>query len=135
MEPLRKSYKGFVWWLVIYVAVVLVLPFLPLGDETVFSRMLLLFTVWGMAGLAYIVYRTESVYWYNGTTYEDAVAAGSDRRRAFAMAHLKCFTLCALLVSALCLLCYILSWPFWVDMTLGFLGLIVAALYTMKFKL
>ena len=135
MDPLRKSYKGFVWWMVIHVAAVLVLPFLPLGDEAVLTRVLLLFTAWGIAGLAYIIYRTEYVYWYNGTSYEEAVAAGSDRRRAFALAHLKCFSLCGLGVSALCLLCSMLAFPCWVDMTLGFLGMMVSAFYTLKFKL
>ena len=99
------------------------------------TRVLLVFTAGGIAALAYVVYRLEAVYWYTGTSYEEALAAGSERRKAFAMAHLKCFGWCALGVTALCLLCHLLSWPFWVDMTLGFLGVIAAAFYTMKFKL
>ena len=40
-----------------------------------------------VALLAYIIYKTECVYWYNGTEFKEAVAAGSERRKEFAWKH------------------------------------------------
>ena len=81
---LKKSYRGLVWWMLGFVAGMLAIAFLPLEDAGLILRVLFSFTAADVALLAYIVWRTEQVYWYNGTEYEAAVAAGSERRKAFA---------------------------------------------------
>lgn len=135
METYRKSYKELVWWMVLFCGGVLVLPFLPLGDGGVITRVLLVFIALGLAVLAYIIYRTESVYWYNGTSFEEAEAAGSARRRAFALAHLKHFAWCAVGMAAFCGLSQALGWPFWIDMVLGFAAIVAAAVSTIRIRL
>ena len=132
---LKKSYKGLVLGVIGFVAALFAISFLPVEDEGLIIRLIMVMTALGVALLAYIVYRTEYVYWYNGTEYEEAVAAGSERRRAFAKKHLDRFTACA----AACLLyssaAHALGWPFWIDIVLLCVALIAAAISTMKFKL
>lgn len=132
---LKKSYKGFVWFMVAYIAGMFLIAFIPTEDGGLITRLICAEAALGVVALAYIVYRTEYVYWYNGTTYEEAVAAGSERRKAFAKKHLDRFGACA----AVCLLysaaAQAMGWPFWIDLVLFCAALVAAAVSTIKFKL
>lgn len=131
----KKSYTGFILWMVGFVAALLAICFLPVEDEQVLMRLILLLMAWSVTGMAFIIWKTESVYWYNGTTFEEAEAAGSERRKAFAQKHLKIFGVYALAASALAALMQLLGWSAWIDFTLATLGLVVAACMTMPIKL
>ena len=131
----KKSYKGFVWWLVAFLAGMAVICFLPVKDENVIMRLIILLMSWYMAGLAFYIWRTEQIYWYNGTSFEDAEAAGSERRKEFAWKHFRIFGRFALLVTAVSCATYLLGWSSWIDFTVGTVGLIVATFCTMPIKL
>ena len=128
----KKSYTGFILWMVGFVAALLAICFIPVEDEQV---LILLLMAWSVTGMAFIIWKTESVYWYNGTTFEEAEAAGSERRRAFAWKHLKIFGVYALAASVLSALMQLLGWSAWIDFTLATLGLVVAACMTIPLKL
>ena len=132
---LKKSYAGFVWWMLGYIAglaaIILLLP----GDAALQLRGLLGFTAADVALLAWIIWRTESVYWYNGTEYEDAVKAGSERRSAFAWKHFRIFGWYALGQIAFCLVMHLLGLPWWIDIIVFCVGLCAAAFSTMPIKL
>ena len=132
---LKKSYKGLVWWMILYTASMFACSFLPVEDGGLVTRLILAETALGVAVLAYIIYRTEYVYWYNGTTYEEAVAAGSDRRKAFAKKHLDRFTACAAVCLMYSAAAQAMGWPFWIDIIVFCVVLIASAISTMKFKL
>lgn len=132
---LKKSYKGFVWFMLGFAAALFALCFLPTEDEALLMRLICNLCTGGIALLAYIIYRTEYVYWYNGTEYEEAVAAGSERRKAFARKHFDRFAACALAYLAYSALAQALLWPWWIDLIVCFAGLVAAAFSTMKFKL
>ena len=132
---LKKSYKGLVWWMLIYTAALFAIAFLPVEDEGLMIRLILTGTAWGVAIMAYMIYRTEYVYWDNGTTYEEAVAAGSDRRKAFAKKHLDRFTACAAVCLMYSAAAQAMGWPFWIDIIVFCVVLIASAISTMKFKL
>ena len=131
----KKSYTGFILWMIAFVAALLAICFLPVEDEQVLMRLILLLMAWSMTGMAFIIWKTESVYWYNGTTFEEAEAAGSERRKAFAWKHLKIFGVYALAASVLSALMQLLGWSAWIDFTLATLGLVVAACMTIPLKL
>lgn len=131
----KKSYTGFILWMVGFVAALLAICFLPVEDEQVLMRLILLLMAWSVTGMAFIIWKTESVYWYNGTTFEEAEAAGSERRRAFAWKHLEIFGVYALAASVLSALMQLLGWSAWIDFTLATLGLVVAACMTIPLKL
>ncbi len=132
----RKSYKGLVLWLVGYTALSLAPTLLPEGtDPGIEIRLVLALTAAAVAGLMAIIWKTESVYWINGTSFEQARDAGSDRRREFAAAHLRVFGRFALgyvVFSA------IMQWrgvTWGVDLAVFCVGLIGAAIGTLKVKL
>ena len=132
----RKSYKGLVLWLVGYTALSLAPTLLPEGtDPGIEIRLVLSLTAAAVAGLMAIIWKTESVYCINGTSFEQARDAGSDRRREFAAAHLRVFGRFALgyvVFSA------IMQWrgvTWGVDLAVFCVGLIGAAIGTLKVKL
>lgn len=131
----KKSYTGFIWWMVAFVAALLAIIFLPTEDARLLMRLILLLTAWAMAGLTFIIWRTERVYWYNSTTYEEAEAAGSERRKDFAWQHFRVFGGYALVLTVIVVLMHVAGMSAWIDFTAGAVGLIAAALYTIRFKL
>lgn len=131
----KKSYTGFVVSLMIFLAMVLCVPFLPGMQSSLAMRLIMLVTTWYMAGLTLHVWRTEQVYWYNGTTFEEAEAAGSERRKQFAWKHAKVFGMLALCVTVFAALMHLLGISAWIDFAVGMVGMIVAACRTIPFKL
>ena len=112
-----------------------VICFLPVKDENVIMRLIILLMSWYMAGLAFYIWRTDQIYWYNGTSFEDAEAAGSERRKEFAWKHFRIFGRFTLLVTAVSCATYLLGWSSWIVFTVGTVGLIVATFCTMPIKL
>ena len=131
----RKSYKGFVLGLFAYLALLLGIAFIPAVTAETALRLIMLLTVWYLAALSFQVWRTEQVYWYNGTTFEDAEAAGSQRRKEFAWRHLRIFGRFALIHTAVALAMLLLGWSAWIDFTVGTVGTCVACFMTMPIKL
>ena len=131
----KKSYKGFVVGLIVFLVLLLSISFIPAEDEHLPMRLIMLLTSWYMAALSFHVWRTEQIYWYNGTTYEEAVAAGSERRKEFAKKHLDRFAICAAATLLYSSAAQALGWPFWIDLVLATVALIAAAISTVKIKL
>lgn len=132
---LKKSYVGFILWMIAFVAALLAISFVPTEDYRLPLRLILLLTAWSMAALTFIIWRTEQVYWYNGTSYEEAEAAGSERRKAFAWKHLRVFGGYALALTVIVGMMHVTGMSAWIDFTAGAVGLIAAALYTIRFKM
>lgn len=132
---LKKSYRGFAWWMLGFVAGMLAISFLPLDDAGLIMRVLLSFTAVYVALLAYIIWRTEQVYWYNGTEYEAAVAAGSERRKAFAWRHFRIFGWYALGQVIFSFVMHLTAMPWWIDIIAFGVGLCTAAFSTIPIKL
>ena len=131
---MKKSYKGFVIWLLVYTAGCILPVFLPLNGETV-TKLILLYTAAMMALLAYIVYKTDSIYWYNGVAFEEAEAAGYERRSEYAYKHLVVFGWFAAIYTAYTAISLYLNINIFIDSMILTISLIVAAVFTMKIKL
>nr|MBR4281931.1 hypothetical protein [Clostridia bacterium] len=131
----RKSYKGFVLGLLVYLGLLMTISFIPAEDEQLPVRLIMLLTVWYMAALSFHVWRTEQVYWYNGTPFEEAEAAGSDRRKAFAWRHFRIFGMFALVQTAVACGMQLLGWSAWIDFTVGTVGICMACFMTIPIKL
>ena len=132
----RKTYKGLIIGVLVYAVLIIALPLmLPNLDGDSATRLIMCLTALGMAALTYAVWRTEYVYWYNGTTFEEAEKAGSERRKAFALRHFRLFGLFALAALVYAAIACLLGLPWWVDMILVGGGLIVCAFWSMKYKL
>lgn len=132
---LKKSYKGFVIWLIAFCVSMFGCVFLPIEDSDIIGRIVLNECVILLAVLAFIIYKTEYVYWYNGTTYEEAVEAGSERRKAFALKHFRDFGLFAFVFLVFTIIAQILRIGIWNDIVIATVGLVVVAIGTIRFKL
>ncbi|MBR4080258.1 MAG: hypothetical protein IKK21_00560 [Clostridia bacterium] len=132
---LKKSYRGFVLWMLGFVAGMAAIILLGTADAALMTRVLLCFTAADVALLAFIVWRTEQIYWYNGTEYEEAVKAGRERRRTFAWRHFRTFGGYALGQIIFCGVMHLLGLPWWIDIIVFCVGLCSAAFSTMRIRL
>lgn len=132
---LKKSYKGFLLWMLVFVVTMLGCAFLPIENGAVLTRIVMNVCVLNIALLAFIIYKTEHVYWYNGTEYKQAVEAGSERRKKFAKKHLKRFGIFALLYLVYSVVAQLIQVPYGVDIAVATAGMVVVAISTIKFKL
>lgn len=131
----KKSYTSFVVGLLGFLSTVIAIGFIPSEDWQLPMRLIMLVMTWYMAGLSFHVWRTEQIYWYNGTTYEEAEAAGTERRKEFAWKHFRLFGMFALCQTVLSCGMYLLGFSAWIDFVFGTVGLIVTALCTISIKL
>ena len=131
----KKSYTGFVLGLIVYLAFMLGIAFVPGVGAQLAMRLITLLTAWFMAILTFYIWRTERVYLYNGTSFEEAEAADSERRKTFAWKHLRVFGMFALIQTVLACAMHLLGWSAWIDFTIGAIGIVIAACMTIPFKL
>ena len=131
----KNSYRGLIKWLLWFLVSIFAIPFLPINDVALLTRLSLNVMTLNIVLLMFIIYKTESIYWFNGMPYKDALNAGSEKRKAFAFKHLKFFGLYALFFFVLSVLLHIFYAPFWIDITVCCIGLIVVALSTNVIKL
>lgn len=135
MKEYKKSYKGLILWLIIFCILYFSVIFLPeLNTRLTTAVMDNIMTI-SIFILTYIIYKTESVYWYNGTSFEDALEAGSERRKKFAFEHMKRFGIFALVYFIYSLISLALKIPYGFDIFAAAAGLIAAAFSTNKIKL
>ena len=133
---LKKSYKGLHIFFAAFLAGLVgggVAAGLWLPDHAM--RVTVNILGMGMAILCLTVCKTEAVYWFNGTDFEQAAAAGSARRRAFALAHLRRFGIFALCLLAFSIVAALLRLPQWIDFALGAAGLAAVAVSTARLRL
>ena len=131
----KKSYTGFVLGMIVYLAFMLGIAFVPGVGAQLAMRLIMLLTAWFMAILTFYIWRTERVYLYNGTSFEEAEAADSERRKTFAWKHLRVFGMFALIQTVLACAMHLLGWSAWIDFTIGAIGIVIAACITIPFKL
>lgn len=131
----KKSYTGFVLGVIVYLAFMLGIAFVPGVGAQLAMRLIMLLTAWFMAILTFYIWRTERVYLYNGTSFEEAEAADSERRKTFAWKHLRVFGMFALIQTVLACAMHLLGWSAWIDFTIGAIGIVIAACMTIPFKL
>ena len=135
MRMYRKSYRGFVIWLIVFLVLIFASCFLPVEDAAIMTRLITNLCTLGMAHLTWLIWRTESVYWYNGVSFEDAAKAGAERRKAYALRHFRLFGGYALVSLFITIAAHLLHLPWWVDFTLITVSLIAAAFRTMAYQL
>lgn len=131
----KKSYKGFVAWLIGCMLLSLSTALLPISSEHVIMAIVTNLMTIGIFLLSVIIYKTESVYWYSGTSYQDALEAGSEKRREFAKKHMKRFGALALCYPGYSLLSLLLSLPSELDFAIAFFSVIATTLSTVRLKL
>lgn len=132
---LKKSYKGLILWTVGYTAVLTGAAFLPTRDVGLLVRVIDNLTMASVVVLLLIIWRTEKVFWFSGMSFEQAVEAGSDRRKAYAWKHVKLFGIFAAAFLLFSVVAQALHFPIAVDLAVLMVGLLAVCVFSMKFKL
>ena len=135
MREYKKSYTGFIIWLILFCVCCIGVCFIPKTNTKFEIAMVGNIMIIGCFVLSLIIYLTEYVYWYNGTSYEDAKAAGSERRKKFALEHMKRFGLFALGFMVYTIISFVLKISFGIDITIAGIGIVAVSLSTIKIKL
>lgn len=131
----KKSYKGFIIWLLVFCIIMTSFVFFPIQNTDLLMRVLDNACIWGIVLLSYIIYKTGYIYWYNGITYEEAANASPERRQSYARKHFIDFGRFALLFLALSIVGQLLRLPGWINCIAATVGLIFVAVRTIKYKL
>lgn len=133
----KKTYKGFIIWLILYCGGISLVGFLPFKGMSadLMSRLIYCLTLIGIVILMYIIYKTEAVYWFTGITYEQAVSAGSQRRKIYALKHLKLFGIFTLVYLIFSFIMQLTGAPSLVDLIFFTVSLIAVCIRTMFYKL
>ncbi|MBQ9608386.1 MAG: hypothetical protein IJV15_02960 [Lachnospiraceae bacterium] len=132
---LKKSYLGFWIWTIVYTISVMCMSYLPIHNTDILIRIIFNYTNLAITVLTIIMFINEKIFWYNGISYEQAVEAGSDRRKAYALKHVKVFGASTLIYLIVSLITGLLKMSFWADTLIYTLIILITAVSTMKFKL
>lgn len=132
---MKKSYMGFVLWMIGFTAAVMAVCLLPIEDKELLVRIVNNLCTVGIEVLMILIYKTEKVFWINGISFEEAVAAGSDRRRAYARRYVKLFGIMTAASFLYSFIAQLLHLPWGIDVALIIVGLTVCAFGSMRFRL
>ncbi|MDO5382235.1 MAG: hypothetical protein Q4F06_05920 [Eubacteriales bacterium] len=131
---MKKSRLWIIVWSILLCVVATGICFLPLAAD-VMMRVELNICSLAFSLLVLVIYLTGNVYWYTGISYEDAMAAGIERSRLYALKHLIRFGGFALAFLLYSVVAAILHINYWIDFIIFTVGIIVIAFSTMKIKL
>lgn len=135
-----KSYKLLIMWIIGFLGLMIagtIVPKIYFSKVTieVMMKIMLMLVLLALLTLFYIIYKTENIYWINGTSYDEAKFATSERRKKFAVRHLKPFLKATAIYGVYCIIGIIINTSEWIDITTFILIIIIAAVKTIPIKL
>ena len=119
---LKKSYTGLILWLIVYTVTIFLPAFLPTDDGGLLTRIIMGWTAIAILLLMLMIYVSEKVYWINGI-------------KTFALRHLVHFGVFSAPYLVFTIVAQILGWPFWIDIVVFTVGIIAAAVSTVRIRL
>lgn len=131
---MKKSYKGLAGWVTLFLVGFVPLMILKI-DGPLLTRITLNYTCIMIATLAYIIYKFDRVYWYNGVYFEDAERAGRERRDAYALAHFEKFKNMVLFFAVYSIAAHLLNISIFIDVIIMVITTIATAISTIKIEL
>lgn len=138
----KKTYKPLILWLLVFIAGSTFMPaFINRALDELFQitwgegaevRLIMMFMVIALDGLMWMIYAREYVYWINGgPSFEEAKAASSEKRKAYAAAHLSVFLKMTLFCCVYLIISSLFRLPMGIDIVLISSAVVVAAIKTM----
>ena len=131
---MKKSYKGLAGWVTLFLVGFVPLMILKI-DGPLLTRITLNYTCIMIATLAYMIYKFDRVYWYNGVYFEDAERAGRERRDAYALAHFEKFKNMVLFFAVYSIAAHLLNISIFIDVIIMVITTIATAISTIKIEL
>ena len=144
-QSYHKTYKPLILWMILFIAVCTLIPiFINQIFEQLFQitwgegaevRVILMFMVIAIDGLMWMIYAGEYVYWINGgPSFEEAKAAGSEKRKAYAAAHLSVFLKMTLVCCVYIVISLFFRLPMLIDIVVIASAIVAAAIKTMPIR-
>lgn len=144
-QSYKKTYKPLILWMILFIAACTLIPTVinqilqelfqinwGAGAEV---RVILMFMVIAIDGLMWMIYAGEYVYWINGgPSFEEAKAAGSEKRKAYAGAHLRVFLKMTLVCCVYIVISSFFRLPMLIDIALIASAIVAAAIKTMPIR-
>lgn len=132
---MKKSYKGFIAWLVLFCVGMFVIIFIDIKNINLVGLVLGNYMFIILSLLTGMIYKNECIYWYSGMSYQEAIEATSMSRKKYAYKHFIRFFITCLLYLFYSIIAYFLSFSFGMNMTICCLLIMVCALSTTSIKL
>lgn len=132
---MKKSYKGFIAWLVLFCVGMFVIIFIGIKNINLVGLVLGNYMFITLSLLTGMIYKNECIYWYSGMSYQEAIEATSMSRKKYAYKHFIRFFITCLLYLFYSIIAYFLSFSFGMNMTICCLLIVVCALSTTSIKL
>ena len=131
----KKSYLGFVLWIFGMASAQLATVLLPKMDSHLQIVIYMNIVVISIFVLSLIIYLTENVYWYNGVEFSEALEAGTEKRKAYALSHMKRFGGFTGIFIVYSCIAILIGIPMGIDIIITVVGLITTAISTIHIKL
>ena len=93
---MKKSYKGFMAWLVLFCVGMFVIIFIDIKNINLVGLVLGNYMFITLAILTGMIYKNEAIYWYTGISYQEACAVTSKQRKEYAYKHFIRFLMACL---------------------------------------
>lgn len=132
---MKKSYKGFIAWLVLFCVGMFVIIFIDIKNINLVGLVLGNYMFITLSLLTGMIYKNECIYWYSGMSYQEAIEATSMSRKKYAYKHFIRFFITCLLYLFYSIIAYFLSFSFGMNMTICCLLIVVCTLSTTSIKL
>lgn len=133
---MKKDYAGFWMFMLFYVtAMICSALWLPIKDNHLMTRVMLCQTTLQIEILMLIMYFADRIYWVNGISFEEAEAAGPERRKAYAGKLVKRFGILALVCMVSSTLLHIMHASIGNDIIIVLVGSIGCAISIIPIKL
>lgn len=131
----KKSYNGFVVWLIFLVFSMIGCAFIPIEDSNLLTLIVDNIMIIEVDMLALVIYKTEKIYWYSGLSYEDAKKASPEQRKKYALAHVQRFSIAVGGYFIYSVAAYILRLPIGIHILAALISIVGAAISTMHIHL
>lgn len=132
---MKKSYKGFIAWLVLFCVGVLAIIFMDIKDINLVGLVLGNYMFISMTILTGMIYKNEAIYWYTGISYQEACNITNIQRKKYAYRHFIRFLIVCLGYLIYSIIAYFLSFSFGMSIIICCLLMTVCALSTISIKL
>lgn len=135
MSDYKKSYSGFIIMMLVFTAVMFVLPFISdIGENAITIILFNFLDIW-MVLLTWIIYKTEKIYWYTGVSYEEAAKTDSANRKRYAFCHFKRFLYYAVIYAVYSVIAYLADISLTSNILFATVGIVAVAISTINIKL
>ena len=132
---MKKSYKGFIAWLVLFCFGVFAIIFIDIKNINLVCLVLGNYMFITLAILTGMIYKNEAIYWYTGISFQEASKATSKQRKEYAYKYFIRFLMVCLCYLVYSIAAYFLSFSFGMSIIICCLLMTVCALSTVSIKL